>query len=88
MTCHKLPNPNNNHILRSNNKIKTTCDIVKLESGKRINKNNNVNTQEINLDNDSINNPQDIAKVFNEYSETSIHRFRRGLRKKQWMPEP
>jgi hypothetical protein len=56
----------NNQILWSNNKIKTTWDIVKLESGKRINKNNNVNIQEINLD-DSINNPQDIAKVFNEY---------------------
>jgi hypothetical protein len=57
----------NNQILRSNNKIKTTWVIVKLESGKRINKNNNVNTQEINLDDDSINNPQDIARVLNEY---------------------
>jgi hypothetical protein len=53
--------------LRSNNKIKTTWDTVKLESGKRINKNNNVNTQEINLDDDSINNPQNIAEVLNEY---------------------
>jgi hypothetical protein len=56
----------NNQILRSNNKIKTTWESIKLESEKRINKNNNTNIQEINVDGDSTDNPQVIASVFNE----------------------
>jgi hypothetical protein len=54
---------NYNQILRSNNKIKTTWELVKVESGKRINKNNNINTQEINVDGDCTDNPQVIANV-------------------------
>jgi hypothetical protein len=57
----------NNQILRSNNKIKTTWEIVKVESGKRVKKNNNMDIQEINLDGDSTDNPQVTASVFNEY---------------------
>jgi hypothetical protein len=59
----------NNQILRSNNKIKTTCEIVKVESGKKkkVNKNNNINIQEIHVDGDSTDNPQVIASVYNEY---------------------
>jgi hypothetical protein len=40
-------NKYNNQILRSNNKIKTTWEIVKVESGERINKNNNMDIQEM-----------------------------------------
>jgi uncharacterized OsmC-like protein len=54
-------------ILRSNKKIETTWEIVKVEPGKRINKNNNVDIQEINVDADSTDNPQVTARVFNEY---------------------
>jgi hypothetical protein len=57
----------NNQIRRSNNKIKTTWEIVIVESGKRINKNNNMDMQEINVDGESTDNPQVIASVFNEY---------------------
>jgi hypothetical protein len=55
----------NNQILRSNNKIKTTWETVKV--GKRINENNNISIQEINVDGDSTDNPQVIDSVFNEY---------------------
>jgi hypothetical protein len=57
----------NNQILKSNNKIKTTWEIVTVESSKKINKNNNVDIQEINVDGDSTDNRQVIASVFNEY---------------------
>jgi hypothetical protein len=57
----------NSQILRFSNKIKTTWEIVKVESGKRINKNNNTNMQEINVDGDSTDDPQVVAGVFNEY---------------------
>jgi hypothetical protein len=51
-------NKYNNKILRSDNKIKTTWEILKLEPGKRINKNNNINIQEINEDGDFTDNLQ------------------------------
>jgi hypothetical protein len=57
----------NTQFLRSNNKIKTTWEIVKEDSGKKINKNNNINIQGINVDGDSTDNPQVIASVFNEH---------------------
>jgi hypothetical protein len=57
----------NNQILRSNNKIQTTGEIVKVKLGKRIHTYNNVDIQEINVDGDSPDNPQVIASVFNEY---------------------
>jgi 5'-3' exonuclease len=57
----------NDKILRSNNKIKTTWEIVKVESGKRINKDDNISRQEINVDGDATDNPQIIVNVFNEY---------------------
>jgi hypothetical protein len=41
--------------------------MVKVKSGKIINKNNSTNIQEINMDGDSTDNPQVIASVFNEY---------------------
>jgi hypothetical protein len=59
----------NNQILRSNNTIKTTWEIVKVESGKRINKNNNVGIQEINMDGDSTDKPQVIASAFLSVAE-------------------
>jgi hypothetical protein len=58
----------NNQILRSNNKIKTTWEIVKVELGKRINKNNNMDIQEINVDGGSTDNPHIISSVCKEYS--------------------
>jgi hypothetical protein len=60
-------NKYNNQILKSNNKIKATWEILKVESGKIINKSNNLKKQEINVDGDSTDNPQVIASVFNEY---------------------
>jgi hypothetical protein len=38
-----------NQILRSNNKIKTAWDIVKVESGRIIDKNKNINIKETNM---------------------------------------
>jgi hypothetical protein len=43
-------------MLRSNNKIKTTWETVKVESGKKINKSNNEDIQEINVDSKSTDN--------------------------------
>jgi hypothetical protein len=56
-----------NQILRSNNKIKTTWETVKVDSGKRIHKNNKINMQEINVDGGSTDNPQLVISVFNDY---------------------
>jgi hypothetical protein len=57
----------NNQILNSNNNIKSSWENVKVESGKIINKNNNINIQEINVDGDSIDNLQVFVSVFKEY---------------------
>jgi hypothetical protein len=67
--CHLEAKQNNynNQIMRHNNKIKTAWEIVKVESGKRINENNSINIQEINVDGDSTNNPQVLASVYNEF---------------------
>jgi hypothetical protein len=54
----------NSQILKSNNKIKTTWDIVKVESGK---KTVNSDAQSLNIEGKSANNPQAIASAFNEY---------------------
>ncbi|PNF30772.1 hypothetical protein B7P43_G06180, partial [Cryptotermes secundus] len=54
----------NSQILKSNNKIKTTWDIVKVESGK---KSVNEDVQSLNIEGKSTNNPQAIASAFNEY---------------------
>jgi hypothetical protein len=54
-----------NQILRSNNKIKATQEIVKAESRKKINTSNNEDIQEINVGRNSIDNPQVIANVLN-----------------------
>jgi hypothetical protein len=48
--------------LKSNNKIKTTWDIVKVESGK---KTVNEEVQSLNTEGKSTNNPQAIASAFN-----------------------
>jgi hypothetical protein len=52
----------NNQTLISNNTTKTTWKIVKAQSGKIFNKNNNINMQEINVDGDSTDNPQITVK--------------------------
>jgi hypothetical protein len=54
----------NSQILKSNNKIKTTWGIVKVESGK---KTVNNDAQSLNIEGKSINNPQTIASAFNEH---------------------
>jgi hypothetical protein len=46
------------------NKIKTTWDIVKVESGK---KTVNEDVQSLNIEGKSTNNPQAIASAFNKY---------------------
>jgi hypothetical protein len=42
-------------------------ELVKVESGKRIDKNYSTNIHEINVDGDSTDNPQVIASILNEY---------------------
>jgi hypothetical protein len=54
----------NSQILESNNKIKNLWEIVKLDSGR---KNISEETQVLNIDGKSSNNPQTITNVFNEY---------------------
>jgi hypothetical protein len=55
----------NNQIPRSTNKIKTTLEIVKVESGKMTDNNYNINIQEMNVDVDSTDNPRIIASLMN-----------------------
>jgi hypothetical protein len=54
----------NSQILESNNKIKTTWEIVKVESGR---KTTNEDIQVLNIDGKSTSNPQAITSAFNEY---------------------
>jgi hypothetical protein len=54
----------NSQILESNNTIKTTREIVKVESGK---KTINEGVQVLNIDVKATNNPQAIESAFNEY---------------------
>jgi hypothetical protein len=54
----------NSQIIESNNKIKTTWEIVKDESGKKI---INEDVQVLNIDGKATNSPQAIASAFNEY---------------------
>jgi hypothetical protein len=57
----------NNQFLRSNNKIKTTWEIVNVEQDKRVYKNDNIHIKEINMDGDTTDNPQIISGVCNAY---------------------
>jgi hypothetical protein len=57
----------NNQILVSNNKIKTTWESIRVESSKKINKSNNEDIQEMNVDGKSNDNPEVIANIFNEH---------------------
>jgi hypothetical protein len=59
----------NNQILASNNKIKTTWKIVKLESGR---KTINVGVQSLNVDGTSTTNLQHYQNTFNEYFLTLV----------------
>jgi hypothetical protein len=54
----------NNKICKSNNKVKTTWDIIKTETGKNRTKRG---TLLINIDNKLIANEQSIANFFNTY---------------------
>jgi hypothetical protein len=62
----------NSQILESNNKIKTTLEIVKVESGK---KTINEDVQVLNICGKSTNNPQSIASAFNEYSLSLVKKI-------------
>jgi hypothetical protein len=57
----------NNQILRSNNKIKTTWEILNVEQDERLYKNDNIHIKEINMDGDSTHNPQIIFGVCSAY---------------------
>jgi hypothetical protein len=54
----------NSQITESNNNIKTTWEIVKVESGK---KTNNEDVQVLNIDGKATNDQQATASAFNEY---------------------
>jgi hypothetical protein len=54
----------NNKISESNNKVKTTWDIIKMETG---NNHTKRDTLLVNIDNRLITNQQSIANFFNTY---------------------
>jgi hypothetical protein len=67
-------------MLRSSNKIKTTWETVKVESGKKINKSNNEDIQEINVDCKSTDNPHIIVNIFDEYFFQLLKKFTKTTR--------
>jgi hypothetical protein len=62
----------NNKIFKSNNKIQTTWDIIKMETCKN---HTNKGTQLINIDGNLITNQQSIADSFNKYYLTVADRI-------------
>jgi hypothetical protein len=63
-------------ILRSNNKYKTTCDIIKEVSGYQ---HPTINIQDIKVANEHVIDQQEIAGVFNDYftfKKDKVHRYK------------
>jgi len=67
----------NSKISKSNNKIKTTWDIIKIETCKN---HTNKGTQLINIDGNLITNQQSIANYFNNYFLTVADRINSNIK--------
>jgi hypothetical protein len=64
-------------ILNSHNKIKTTCNIINKESGR---KNNSNNIHALDVDGKKIFDKKSIAETFNEYFVTIAEKIRKQTR--------